>query len=161
MHHGFSINQTKYCKTSFLALPCLSCLLFNRPVVAKTSWLHLKSQQTDDYYRIAPELAKPNLLSVVVVSIKYRWREKSLPQENFDLTINFDLMINFDFFWLNNLGFPLAMIMKFGLWTFHELSNGRKIFTLLTFDCPSNDYSDFCVWVARQCYVITIIDKAT
>jgi len=58
MHNGLSIYQTKYCKTTFLAFPCLSYILFNRPVVGKTSVLRLKSQQTDYYYRIATKFAK-------------------------------------------------------------------------------------------------------
>jgi len=49
MHNGLSIYQTKYCKTTFLALPCLSYTLFNRPVVGKTTWLRQKSQQTHYY----------------------------------------------------------------------------------------------------------------
>jgi len=47
-------------------------------------------------------------------------------QEEFDPTINFDLTINFDFFWPNNLKFLHGMSMKFGLWTFHKLRNGRN-----------------------------------
>jgi len=47
-------------------------------------------------------------------------RKKTLLQENFDL------MINFDYFLCNNLGFPHGMSMKFGLWTFHELSKRQK-----------------------------------
>ena len=33
MHNGLSINQTKYYKTTFVALPRLSCITFNRQVV--------------------------------------------------------------------------------------------------------------------------------
>jgi len=61
MHNGLSIYQIKYCKTTFLTLPCLSYILFNRPVVGKTSVLRLKSQQTHYYYRIATKLAKAYL----------------------------------------------------------------------------------------------------
>jgi len=53
MHNGLSIYQTKYCETTFLALPCLSYILLNRPVVGKTALLHQKSQQTHYYYRVA------------------------------------------------------------------------------------------------------------
>jgi len=35
MHNGLSFYQTKYCKSTFLALPCLSYILFYRPVVGK------------------------------------------------------------------------------------------------------------------------------
>jgi len=48
MHHGLSIYQTKYCKTTFPALtytPILHTVIFNRPVVGKT-FLRQKSQQT-------------------------------------------------------------------------------------------------------------------
>ena len=45
----------------------------------------------------------------------------------------FDLTMNFDFFGPNNLGFLHGMNVKFGLWTFHKLRNGRKILSLLTF----------------------------
>jgi len=58
MHNGLSIYQTKYCKTTFPALPCLSSIIFNRPVVGKTALLRQKSQQTHYYYRIATKLAK-------------------------------------------------------------------------------------------------------
>jgi len=57
MHKGLSIYQTKYCKTTFLALPCLSYIIFNRPVVGKTTLLRQKSQQTHYYCRIATQLA--------------------------------------------------------------------------------------------------------
>jgi len=53
MHNGMSIYQTKYCKTMFLALPCISYILFNRPIVGNTALLRQKSQQTHYYYRIA------------------------------------------------------------------------------------------------------------
>ena len=56
MHNGLSIYQTKYCR--FLALPRLSYILFNRPVVVKTTLLRQKSQQTHYYYRIATEVPK-------------------------------------------------------------------------------------------------------
>jgi len=49
MHNGLSIYQTKYRKTAFLALPCLSSILVNRPVVGKTALLRQKSQQTHYY----------------------------------------------------------------------------------------------------------------
>jgi len=58
IHNGLSIYQTKYCKTTFRALPCLSSMLFNRPVVGKTALLRQKSQQAHYYYRIANKLAK-------------------------------------------------------------------------------------------------------
>jgi len=57
MHNGLSIYQIKYCKTTFLALSCLSYILFNRPVVGKTTLLRQKSQQTHYYCRIATKLA--------------------------------------------------------------------------------------------------------
>ena len=58
MHNGLSIYQTKCCKTTFLALPRLSYITFNRPVVGKTALLRQKSQQTPYYYRIASKLVK-------------------------------------------------------------------------------------------------------
>jgi len=58
MHNGLSIYQTEYCKTTFLALPCLSYILSNGPVVGKTALLRQKSQQTHYYYRIATKFAK-------------------------------------------------------------------------------------------------------
>jgi len=60
-HNGLSIYQTKYCKTTFLALPCISYILFNRPVAGKTALLSQKSQQTH-YYRIATKHAYQYLL---------------------------------------------------------------------------------------------------
>jgi len=37
--------QKKYCKTAFLALPHLSYMIFNRPVVGKTTLVRLESQK--------------------------------------------------------------------------------------------------------------------
>jgi len=42
----------------FLALPRLSYIIFNRPVVDKTILLRQKSQQAYYFYRIATKLAK-------------------------------------------------------------------------------------------------------
>jgi len=58
MHNGLSIYPTKYCTTTFLALPRLSYIVFNRPVVNKTTLLRRNSQQTQYYCRIATKLAK-------------------------------------------------------------------------------------------------------
>jgi len=58
MQNGLSIYQTKYYKTTFLALPCLSYVILNRPVVGKTTLLCEKSQHTHYYFRIANKLAK-------------------------------------------------------------------------------------------------------
>jgi len=55
MHDGLSIYQTKY--TMFLALPRLSCIIFNRSVVGKTTLLRRKSQQTHYYYTITTKFA--------------------------------------------------------------------------------------------------------
>jgi len=38
-YNGLSIYQTKYGKTTFLALPRLSYIIFNHPVVGKTMLL--------------------------------------------------------------------------------------------------------------------------
>ena len=58
VHNELSIYQTKHRKTTFLALPRVSSITFNRPVVGKTTLLRQKSQQTHYYYRIATKLAK-------------------------------------------------------------------------------------------------------
>ena len=59
MHNGLSFYQTTYCKTAFLALPRLSYIIFNRPVVeGKTTLVRPKSQQTHCYYISATKLAK-------------------------------------------------------------------------------------------------------
>jgi len=57
MHNALSIYENKYCKT-FLALPRLSYIIFNRPVVGKKTLLRQKSQQIHYYYRITTKLAK-------------------------------------------------------------------------------------------------------
>ena len=56
VHNGLSIYQTNYCTTTFLVLPRLSFMIFNRPVLGKTKLLHQKSQETHYYYRIATKL---------------------------------------------------------------------------------------------------------
>ena len=50
-------NQVLYCKTRFLALPRLAYLIFNRPIVGKTTLLRQKSQKNLPF-RIASKLAK-------------------------------------------------------------------------------------------------------
>jgi len=57
MHDALSFYQTKYFETTFLALPHLSYIIFNRPVVGKTKLLRQKSQQTHYYCRSATEVA--------------------------------------------------------------------------------------------------------
>jgi len=44
MYNGLSIYETKYCKTTCLALPRLSYIIFNRSVVDKTTLLRPKSR---------------------------------------------------------------------------------------------------------------------
>jgi len=51
-------NGLRFYQITFLALPRLSCIIFNRPVVSKTTLLRPKLQQTHYYYRIATKLAK-------------------------------------------------------------------------------------------------------
>jgi len=58
MHNGLNIYQTKYCETTFLALPCLCYTLFNCLVVGKTALLRQNLQQSHYYYRIVTKLAK-------------------------------------------------------------------------------------------------------
>jgi len=58
MYNGLSFYQTTYCKTTFLTLPRVTYIIFNRPVVGKATLLRSKSQQTHCYYRIATKLAK-------------------------------------------------------------------------------------------------------
>jgi len=58
MHNGLAIYQNKYCKNTFLVLPHLVYVIFNRPVVGKTTLLRQNLQQTHDYFRIATGLAK-------------------------------------------------------------------------------------------------------
>jgi len=58
MHTGVSFYQTMYRKTMFLALLRLTYIIFNRPVVGKTTLLCPKSQQAHYYYRIATKVAK-------------------------------------------------------------------------------------------------------
>jgi len=53
-----SIYQIKYCKTTFLALPRLSYIIFNRQIFDKTTLLRQKSQQARYYYRTATKRAK-------------------------------------------------------------------------------------------------------
>jgi len=57
MHNALSIYRTKYCETTFLALPHLSNIIFNRPVVGKTKLFRQKSQQTHYYCRSATKCA--------------------------------------------------------------------------------------------------------
>jgi len=58
IHNGLSIYQTTYCKTTFLALPRLLYIIFNRPVVDKTTLLRPKSQRTQYYDKIATNITK-------------------------------------------------------------------------------------------------------
>jgi len=58
MHNALNVCQTKYCKTTFSTLPRQSYIIFNRPVVGKTTLFRPKSQQAHYYYRTATKLAK-------------------------------------------------------------------------------------------------------
>jgi len=95
MRNVLSVYQNKYCKTTFLALPRLSYIIFNRPVVGKTTLSRQKWQK----YIIITEL-QVNLqnisISVVTFSVKYQYGEKNCAARK-NLTINFVLMINCDF----------------------------------------------------------------
>jgi len=71
MHNGLSIYQTKYCKTTFLALPCLSYTLFNGPVVGKTAYYTRSRNKPTIFTELQLKLQNISI-SVVVVSIKYR-----------------------------------------------------------------------------------------
>jgi len=101
MHNGLSIYQTKYCKTTFFALLCLSYTLFNRPVVDKTASLRQTSQQSHYYCKTAElQLNLQTHINICCCSFHklYDEEKKTLLQEIFDLRINSDPMINFDFF---------------------------------------------------------------
>jgi len=89
MHNGLSIYQTKYCQTTFVALPCLSYIIFNRPVVVKTK-LFCQKLQPAHYYRIATKLAKSNK-SVVSVSKILIKRKRTLLQERKKVLPNYKL----------------------------------------------------------------------
>jgi len=58
VHNGLSIYQVKYCETTFLALPRIAYIIFNRPAAGEIKLLRQKLQQTYYYYRIATEHAK-------------------------------------------------------------------------------------------------------
>ena len=51
-------NQVGYCETTFLALPRIAYIIFNRVVAGKTTILRQKSQLSHYYYRIATKLVK-------------------------------------------------------------------------------------------------------
>jgi len=92
IYNVLSILQTKYCEITFRAFQRKAYTISHHPKVRKTTSLRQKYQQTRCYYRIATKLAKISI-SAVTVSIKYPWKEKTVLQDKFDLTINFDLMI--------------------------------------------------------------------
>jgi len=58
MHSGLNIYQIKYYDTTFLALPRIAYIIFNCPIVGKTTLLHQKLQQTHYNYRIVPKIVK-------------------------------------------------------------------------------------------------------
>jgi len=64
MHNGSSIYQTKYCQTTFSALPRIAYIVFSRPVVGKITSLRQKSQQTH-HYRTCKSIS----IFVVAVSV--------------------------------------------------------------------------------------------
>jgi len=86
MHNGLSIYQSKYCKTTFIALPCLSYILFDRPVVGKTVSSRQKSQQTQYHCRIATKL--PKHINICCSFHKISMKRKKYAARKFDLTIN-------------------------------------------------------------------------
>jgi len=73
---------------------------------------------------------------VVLVSIKYRWREKNCAAREVDPTINFDLMINFDFFDLITWDSLMVWAWNLVCGRFINFRKGRKF---LTFGCPTDN----------------------
>jgi len=60
MHDGLSICQTKFCETTFLALPCPVYLIF----ISSSSGLHIITSEVSkkhQYFRMATKLAKTYL----------------------------------------------------------------------------------------------------
>ena len=135
MHNGLSIYQTK---TTFLALQCLSYILFNRLVVGKHHCYAWSRNKPTIITELQPTLQKHIYIccSFNKVSMK---RKNTLRQENFDLTIDFDLMINFDFFYLKTWDSLMVWAWHLVCGRFMNFQNGRKILTLLTFGCPTNN----------------------
>ena len=72
--------------------------------------------------------------------VSMKWK-KTVLQENFDLTKNFDLMINFDFFDLITWDFLMVWAWNLVCWRFVNFHNRKKILTLLTFGCPSDNWA--------------------
>jgi len=58
MHNGLSIYQAKYCKTTFLASPCLCYILFNRPVVGKQHYYARSCNKPTVTTELQPNLQK-------------------------------------------------------------------------------------------------------
>jgi len=63
-------------------------MMFNRPVVGKTTLLRQKSQQTHYYYRIATKLAKAYHHLLLQFQENIDKEKKIVLQENFDPSIN-------------------------------------------------------------------------
>jgi len=135
MHNGLSIYETKDCKTTFLALPRLSYIIFNHPVVGKATFAS-EIAANPSLLQNCKYTCKSMSISLVVVSIKHRWREKKLLQEKFDYNDNFWPNDKCWLFWPKNLGFPHSMSVKFGLWTFHKLWKRQNNFDFVDFWLP-------------------------
>jgi len=84
-----SIYQTKYCKSTFLALPCLSYILFNRPVKGMQHYYARSCNKPTIITKLQLNLQKH--INICCCSFnKVSMKKKKLLQENFDLMINFD-----------------------------------------------------------------------
>ena len=126
MHNGLSIYQTKYCKTTFLALLRLSYIISYHLAVGKTALLRQKSQQTHYYYRIATKLAK----AYQYLLLQFQWNideyKKACAARKISPNDKFWSNDKLTFFWPNYWVFLHGMSVKFGLWTFHKLQNRQK-----------------------------------
>ena len=133
LYNGLSIYHTKNCKTTFLALPHLSYIIFNRPVVGKTTLLRQKSQQAHCYYRIATKHAKA--YQYLLLWFQYNI-DKQMLQGKYDSTINFV------FFYLITWDSFMVWAWNLVCGRFLSFRKGRKILTLLTFGCSSYNFED-------------------
>jgi len=152
MHNGLSIYRTKYCKITFLALPRLSYILCNRPAVGKTTLLRQKSQQP----LILTELQQnwQKLINICCSFNKISMnRKKTVLQEKFDPTINFD------FFYLITWYSLMVWAWNLVCGPFKGFEQGRKILTLLTFGCPTDNWLIIVLWrrLRNNAWVLMII----
>jgi len=137
MHNLLSIYQTKYCKTTFLALISLSYIILNRAVVEKQHYYVRNCNKPIVITEV--QLNLQNHIHVCCCSFNkifvkriYCAPKQVWPKDKFWLKNKFWL------FYLITWNSLMVWVWNLVCGRFMNFKKGRYIVTLLTFGCPSS-----------------------